>query len=291
MEQEIPDKRQFQNQKYRLLRLAKNANILDQKAVTTYITTLKRKDQTTASKGYQKCLFTTYSRFCRLNQIPFYRPRMKCTYPIPLIPTTANIEKIINASTRRGATIFKIMAETAVEGMELHKTHRNQIDAENGIISIKGCKGHTNGLYKLKTTTAEMLRQYLAKHQDPYPFPDPRAMSECWQYYRRRASRKLCEPELMKITLKSLRNYAGAIFYYGKGNKDPIATQRFMRHTRLDTTQHYLQAIIIPEDEEYTTKTVQLGTPTTLKEITELSDNGYQKFTEADGYQIFRKRK
>jgi integrase len=164
------------------------------------------------------------------------------------------------------------------------------IDTEQGTISIIGCKGHTNGVYKLKSSTAEMLRIYIAKNQDTYPFPTGRAIGQAWIYFRKRASEKLCEPELLKIQLKNLRNYSGAVFYNTKG-KDPIATQRHMRHKRLDTTQHYLQGIITTDNDEWTHKTVQLGTPTTIKEIEELADLGYQYYTEADGYKIFRKLK
>jgi len=115
-------------------------------------------------------------------------------------------------------------------------------------------------------------------------------MGEVWRSTRKRAAKKLCQPTLIKIQLKNLRNYAGAIFYKTKG-KDPIATKRFMRHVKLETTMNYLQAINLDEPEEYITKAVQLNTPTTIKEITELSNAGYQYLTEADGYKLFRKPK
>jgi hypothetical protein len=44
-------------------------------------------------------------------------------------------------------------------------------------------------------------------------------------------------------------------------------------------------------EQEYISKAVQLGTPNTIKEIAELAEAGFTKFTEADGYQIFRKPK
>jgi integrase len=286
----MEDKRQFCNEKHKLLRIAEETDIFDSKKVTDYIMTLRREDQQPTSAGYRQALISTYQKFCQYNQIPFDRPRIEYAPPIPLIPRTVNVEKIINNSSPDYATIFKILAETGIEGAELHRTHQNSIDRENGTISIKGCKGHDNGIGKLKPQTTEMLRQYLARHQDAYPFPKSRSIGEAWRYYRKDASQKLCEPDLMKIPLKSLRNYAGAIHYLTKG-KDPIGTQRFMRHKLLSTTQHYLKAIILDEEEEYITGTVQLGTETTKKEITELLDAGYQYVTDADGYKYFRKRK
>jgi hypothetical protein len=54
---------------------------------------------------------------------------------------------------------------------------------------------------------------------------------------------------------------------------------------------HYLRAIILDEPEEYITVAVQLGQPETQKRIIEYLNAGYEKATEADGYQYFRIRK
>jgi len=175
--------------------------------------------------------------------------------------------------------------------MELHRTPQSQINREEGKISINGTKQHNNGIYKLKQRTADMLRNYLSRHTKEYPFPKPNYMRDAWIRARKRAIAKLCKPELNKIPLKNLRNYAGAQFYKGKGNHDPIATMRFMRHKRLEQTLHYIQSINLDEPEEYTTRTIQLGTSSTQKEIIELLDAGYTFITDADGYKYFRKRK
>jgi hypothetical protein len=73
------------------------------------------------------------------------------------MPTTNQVEKIISATTPKFATIFELMAETGVEGEELHQTHRNQFDQTQGIISLKGLKGHDSGNYKLRPATAEII--------------------------------------------------------------------------------------------------------------------------------------
>jgi len=67
-----------------------------------------------------------------------------------------------------------------------------------------------------------------------------------------------------------------------------------MGHKKLDTTQHYLRAMTVQmatQEQEWISKAVQLGTPTTLREIMELIEAGFTKATEADGFQIFRKPK
>jgi integrase len=180
------------------------------------------------------------------------------------------------------------MAETAVEGEELHKTTTDMINTQTGTISILGTKGHDNGTYKLSEKLAENLRHYLAKYQKEHPFPTARQLGDAWRFYRNRRARELNKPELKKIQLKNLRNYAGAIFYLTKG-KDPIQTKHFMRHKLLQTTMDYLRGLTeFTAKAEYITKAVKLGQPDTIDQISELSNQGFKKYTEADGYQIFR---
>jgi integrase len=113
-----------------------------------------------------KCSYAlAYEWFTKANGLTWQKPRFKWNLPIPIMPTTTQVNSIISATTRKFATIFTLMAETGVEGEELHQTHRNQIDTQQNIISIKGLKGHDSGNYKLKPTTAEMLKEY--SHDTP----------------------------------------------------------------------------------------------------------------------------
>jgi integrase len=287
----MPNKREYLNEKCKLLRLAKNTDLFNPQAVIDHTATLRTKNNKPITTGHRKHILQTYSRFCKDNQIPFDMPKINVEPKAQIIPTTKQVNSIIGCTEPKYTLIYTIMTETAVEGEELHITHRNSIDTQQGKLAITGVKGHSNRVYTLKPQTAEMLRQYLAKHPEPYPFPTSRAMGEAWIRARKQAVKKFCEPDLTSIPMKNLRNYAGALFYKTKG-KDPWATMHFMRHKKIETTQHYLEKMVITEEnEEYTHRTIQTGTPTTIKEIEELADDGYQYFNEADGYKIFRKHK
>ena len=124
------------------------------------------------------------------------------------MPTSKQVERIISASTRKFATIYKLMAEIRVEGEELHQTYRNQYETTQGIISIKGLKGHDSGNYKLKPETAQLLREYMAKYPADYPFPQPKVMSQMWREARAKASEIHNDPTLKTIPMKNLRNYS-----------------------------------------------------------------------------------
>jgi integrase len=273
--------------------LANSVNLFRPREVTLYVlnaTNCFHPDRP-LSNGYKKRIFEYCADFCKSNQLPFDKPKLNYQAPIPIIPTTKDVEAIINTCNKKYACIFTILAEIGCSQMELHRTPQSRIDKEEGKISIIGTKQHANRVYKLKKRTANMLREYLSVYTVEYPFPTPTRMRDAWVRARKRAVAKLCKPELNNIPLKNLRNYAGAQFYLGIGHHDPIATMRFMRHKRLGQTLHYIQSIDLDEPEEYTTQVVQLGQPDTLKRIKELSDAGYQFFCEADGHQAFRKRK
>jgi hypothetical protein len=112
-------------------------------------------------------------------------------------------------------------------------------------------------------------------------------MRDAWIRARKRAIEKLCKPELNNIPLKNLRNYAGAQFYLGYGNHDPIATMRFMRHKRLEQTLHYIQSIDLDEPEEYVCKATNSD-----KEAQQLIESGFEYVTTTPTeLMIFRKRK
>jgi integrase len=276
--------------KYKLLELAAKIDLFNPEAVKNYIATaISEKTKQPFSDETKNKFAYAADKFYEKQGIPWKKPFYKVEEKTPLIPTTENVELIVNNASQKYATIFTILAETGAEGKELERTSRDDIDAEQGIISIRGCKGHASGSYKLKTKTTEMLRIYLYKNPQKYPFPKSEVMGQVWRDTRERTATKLCKPELNKIPLKNLRNYSGAKLYYK--TQDPIAVMRHLRHKKLETTMHYIRGITLGGEEEYISKAVKLGTPNTIKEIMELIDIGFRKETEADGCQIFRKPK
>ena len=249
-----------------------------------HISKLKKQNGEDYSNGAKNVVIEVYDKFCHTNQIPFDKIRYDYQPPIPLIPTTENVKKIISATTEKYTTIFTILAETGLEAKELERLSRKQIDTEQGIISVVGCKHHANGTYKLKTTTANMLRRYLAKNTEEHPFPTSKVMGTVWRNTRDRVAKNLCQPELKKIPMKNLRNYSGAQLYHKL--PDPIAVMRHLRHKKLDTTMHYLRGITTGEEQEFICKTAQ-----TLKEATELIEAGFTYVTEIEETKLFRKLK
>ncbi len=270
---------------YNLKQISHHTDLFDPEAVKQFIANAKTEKgepfELSSKNTYAYC----YDQFCKIQNIAWKKPYFMYTPKVPLIPSTENVNKILNCATARFTTIFTLLIETGAEAQELHKVKQTDIDKENGIISITGVKRHDSGTYKLKTTTAEMLRVYLNKNTENYPFPLPKIMGQVWCETRKRASIKLCQPELRKISMRNLRNYSGAMLYYK--TRDPIGVKRHLRHKKLETTMHYLNGITVNgEEEEFICKTAK-----TLQEATSLIEAGFQYVTEIEDTKIFKKRK
>jgi hypothetical protein len=61
-----------------------------------------------------------------------------------------NVNLIMSNSGKRYATIFTILAEIETAPYELENATQNDLDLEQGIIKIRGVKGHASGNYKLR---------------------------------------------------------------------------------------------------------------------------------------------
>ena len=263
---------------YSLRQINRNADLKNPEDVKAYIA------NSPVCNATKTKLCFAYNWFCQTNGIEWTKPRYKWERKIPIIPTTANVDKIISASTRKCATIFTILKETGLEGQELATTTRKHIDSEQGIISAQGCKGHNSRSIKLKQKTADMLRNYLSIYTTEYPFPNSRAMGEAWRTARNKLAETLQEPQLRTIPLRNLRHYYATRLY--DRTKDILLVMQRLGHKKIETTMFYTQLITYSDEEEYTCKTAS-----NVNEATDLIEHGFQYITEMDGIKLFKKRK
>jgi len=231
-----------------------------------------------------------YNHYCKANSLVWKKPYYKIVQKTPLIPTPQDVQAIIDNSSENYVTIFTIEAEIGCCPEELHKVAERDINKETGEISITGVKGHASKNYKLKPHTKELLIRYLAKHQyrKEQPFPKAHTQSQMWYQFRRRAAQKLNKPQLLNIASRNLRNYAGDRFYKHLPTRHPLLLMQHLRHKKLETTMHYIRAIVLDyeEDDQWIARTSK-----TIEEDAKLIENGFQYVTERDGIKLFRKRK
>ncbi|MCW4030446.1 MAG: site-specific integrase [Candidatus Bathyarchaeota archaeon] len=210
---------------------------------------------------------------------------------LPNVPTTEQVNAIIATFTRKYVTIFSILRDTGLRPVELHRLRLKNINQENGTITPKTAKNGAARILKLPQPTLAMLKEYLTKccfKQTDVLFPPTKKQCHIWVLRRNQLAKKLNQQELTKFRLYDLRHYYATMLY--AKTKDILLVKQQLGHKRIEHTLIYTHLINFKTD-EYISRTVQVGTPTTLKEMCELAEAGFTKFTEIDGYQIFRKPK
>ena len=263
----------------KLNQLSKNADLMNPEEVLTFISNHKVCNATKTK------LVDCYQNFCITNKLTFEKPTYRYERKIPLIPTTENIYKVISASSWKYSIMFTILEQTGIETRELATTKRTDIDAEQGIINVQGCKGHNSRSIKLKPQTADLLRAYLHKYDKEYPFPKAKRICEMWRRFRNRVSAKLNSPQIRLIPLRNLRHHYATTLY--DRTKDILLVKQRLGHKKLETTMFYVQLINFNEEEEYTCKTA-----TNAKEAQDLIEHGFTYITTTpDALMLFRKRK
>ena len=275
---------------YKLSRMQKETDLNNPQTIQLYVANLThpktKKPMESASKNK---FLTAYDHYCKANGIQWKKPYYKVAEKIPIIPTPRQVQAIIDNSSENYVTIFTIESEIGCSPEELYQVTQDRINREKGEISIIGVKGHGSKDYKLKQPTKDLLLKYLATHTDEHPFPKAHAQSVKWSEFRERASKKLNDKELLKIDLRNLRNYSGERLYKSLPIRDPIAVMQHLRHKKLETTMHYIRAMIIDYEEDETW--ISLVTHSTEEECKAV-EKGYTLVRAIDqATAIYRKRK
>jgi len=263
----------LRNVSYCLVKIARHVCIDKPEEVKMFIANLE------VANSYKQNLCKAYNYYAKLNNIHWYMPHYKHERSLPVIPTRENIMKVISAS-RKYATIFTVLMETGLMPYKLSQVELRDIDFDRRILSARGFKGHASRNFKLKQETTNMLKVYFSKYDK---FPQSKWMSKLWRQHRDAVSKKLQEPNLRNIRLYDLRHYYATMLY--AKTRDILLVKQQMGHKKIETTLIYTQILSFNE-EEYTCKTA-----TSIKQATDLIENGFEYVTEIDGVKLFRKRK
>jgi hypothetical protein len=151
---------------HRLNQLDRFADLMNPTEVKTAIAYAKLANSSKSS------FVLAYQWFAKANGLTWEKPKYKWSLPIPIIPTTESVNRIISASTKRYATIFTILAKTGAEGEELHRTHRSQIDTTRN----NQHQGHKRTRLRLiQTQNTDCRDAQRIPRQKPARVPIPRS--------------------------------------------------------------------------------------------------------------------
>ena len=262
----------------RLKYLAKHVDLDNPEQVNLWIANKE------CAGSYKETLAKAYGYYARLYGIQYSKPKFKYEKKLPKIPSKEDIIKVISASPRKYATIFKILMETGIMPFELWKTSRKDIDLDKGLLYVQGHKGHASRTFKLSNETLAMLKEYLQRYREDYPFPNPMWIGRTWRIVRHRIAKKLKDPEIKHIKLYSLRHHYACELYYR--TKDILLVKQQLGHKKIETSMIYVQLVNFNEEDEFYSATAR-----NVQEAQKLVENGFEYVCDIEDVKLFRKRK
>jgi len=262
--------------------LAKNCNLNNPDSVKTFIANHK------ASNHYKRNLCIAYNKYTIYYKLDWNIPRYKQPSKMPNIPTTDKLKMLISKARRNLAVKLKISMETGLRPTELMSLKVKDTNLDTKTINPSTAKNGNPRTLKLTTETTQMLKIHIIKHNlnltDEIFKGTAKNYGQQYRQMRNNLATKLQDPTIQQIRLYDLRHYFATMLY--AKTRDILYVKQQLGHKKIENTLKYTQLIHLNEEDEYTCKTA-----TTIKQATDLLENGFNYIQEIDGIRIYRKRK
>jgi integrase len=182
---------------------------------------------------------------------------------------------------------LNLSMETGLRPVELCRLGVNDIDLEHRVVNpITAKKGNPRTL-KISQQLTASIHEWIIKNNlnlnDKLFKGDAEDYGKYYRAMRNKLAKDLKDPSIHTIRLYDFRHY----FCSKQLNdtKDPYFVMVQMGHKKLETTQKYMHLMNL-NDDEWTCKTAS-----TVEEVMQLVEAGFQYLTDMDGRKIFKKRK
>jgi len=261
--------------------ISKHANLNKPEEVKTFIANLQ------TSNGYKRNLCIAYNKYCKYYKIEWEMPLYKTEAKTIRIPTKEKLEMLIARAGRTLSIKLTISKETGLRPIELCNLKVKDIDLNQKLIYPTTAKHGSARILKISSKLQATLQDYINRNnlnQNDKLFKG--TSDDYGKHYRamrNQLAKKLNDPSLKAIRLYDFRHYFATMLY--AKTRDILYVKQQMGHKKIETTLIYTQLLNL-NDDEWTCKTAN-----TIKEATQLIENGFQYVTEIDGTKLFRKRK
>jgi integrase len=259
----------------RILKLG--ANLYDSESVKQTIA------QQPWKNGYKMLAVYAYDAFAQMEKIAWQKPQYKQEDAIVFVPDEKELDQLIaSTQSRRMATFLQCLKETFADPGEILRL--KWLNLHENILTInEPVKNHLPGQTKISNKLQAMLNALPRDSEKIFP-TSYSSMQHSFSHMRNRAAQKLQNPRLKAITFKSFRHWGGTMLaHYTNGNV--LTIKKALRHRAIQSTMKYI-GLLQFKDEDY-----EVSTATTVEEIKQLAQAGFQKFDELNGIHVFRKPK
>ncbi len=257
----------------------RGANLLNPEDVKTVIARQNCKD----SSKMLAC--HAYALFAKMEGIQWTMPHYRQNEANIILPQKeSTFDELIGFTQSKRMRAFLVtLRETFADPSEILGLEWKDL-RDDAIVINKPCKGHLPGIQPVTPRCIAMLRA-LPRIDEKRIFPVTyRNIYMCFHHMRKRAVKFLHNDDILNITFKTFRHWAGTEIAYRTNGNGLLTIKKALRHKEIKSTMKYIHAIPDMKEIEYET-----ATATTQEEILALGKAGYEKYDEANGIHYYRR--
>jgi len=263
----------------RLLRTLsrRGANLLDPESVKLTIAKQDGWSPTTREHAV-----TAYTSFLKMHGGVWEPPRYRRVGKLPFIPTESEVDQLIAGCNGKTSAFLQLLKETGMRSGEAWRLEWVDFDFENGTVRVTPEKGGNPRILKMSGKLIAMIKALPGDSVRPFN-GSLRHFARTFRRQRKRATYKLKDARIEKITFHTLRHWKATMEYHR--TKDILHVQSLLGHKSILNTMVYTHLINF-EDDQFTCRAAR-----TLQEAEGLIEAGFEYVTDMDGVKLFRKRK
>jgi integrase len=211
--------------------VSRGANLLDPENVKAVISLQK-----TWSAGTKANVVSAYDLFLHKEGLKWDIPRYKRDETIPFIPSEAELNQLIGASSKTLSIFLQGLKECGADPGELGAVESKDIGVETRTITLNHpVKGHRSRVITVSQDLINRLTSLMGKEGRLF---DDDKLRQNFNYLRKVAARKLGNPRLLEITFITFRHWFGTTEYHR--TKDILHVQRLLGHRNIQNTLIYI---------------------------------------------------
>jgi len=246
------------------------------------------------TNGTKNIVVDSYNDYLQMKGIPLKLKQYRREDPLPFIPTEQELDQLIAACTRKVGVFLQLLKDTGMRPIEAWRLKFTDIDPSTKTVRVKAAKYSKSRILKIKEAT---LNNLLAlPHKSEYLFsPTGKEENFCKELehfsrnfckQRKRIAKKLGNPRLLRISLKTFRHWKATMEYLR--TRDIVHVKELLGHVVIQNTLKYIHVAnaLSKEMSNYVCKTAN-----TVEEAKRLIEQGFEYVTEIDNVKLFRKRK
>jgi len=178
------------------------------------------------------------------------------------------------------------MRDTGIRPIECSWLRLKDVDRQNNVLYPTSAKYGSGRRLQLKTSTICMVNRFVSHYdirENDRLFKSLKQIRDNWVRIRNVVAEKLGEPQLKNIKLYDLRHHFATLLY--ATTKDILFVQRQLGHKSIKNTLRYVGLI------DFDKQTFICKVAVTVKESTQLLEQGFNYVGPIEGKHIFRKPK